>query len=74
LQLQKASSKPIEIVCTGRAELEEKMAADPDDPVTVFFLGWDKGDGVHQSKLNNGLYPDWKPKTAFEVLKAHLPA
>jgi hypothetical protein len=38
-------------------------------------LGADKGLSDHfkyVSKLDNDLYPEWKPKTAVEVLSAYV--
>jgi hypothetical protein len=71
--LQKASSKPLEITRTGRASLEEKIAANPKDLMSLFALAWDDGKGAHAPALSNDLVPGWKPRSAVEILTRMLP-
>jgi hypothetical protein len=70
-----ASAKPIEITITGRQYLVDRLAANKWDIPADLCLGADKGLSEHSkyvSKLDNELWPGWKPKSAVEVLSAYV--
>ncbi|CAE6452244.1 unnamed protein product [Rhizoctonia solani] len=48
-------------------ELEDRIAADPNDIFAAALHGWDAGYGYVGGK-DNGLYPEWKPETLESVL------
>lgn len=54
----------------SRAELEAVLAADPNDLVTYLLLAWDQGEGAvgKAEELDNGLFPEWRPKKVLDVL------
>jgi hypothetical protein len=71
-ELQKVSPKPLEIVRTGRQEVDDAVAKNPKDMIAQFFLAFEQGKGAHKPELSNGLWPEFNPKSAVQVLSAML--
>jgi hypothetical protein len=68
-QLQQESGKTIEVVRTGREELEE-AAAKPNDFAAKLAFAWESGKGIHRAQLANSMWPEWKPQSAVQVLRS----
>jgi hypothetical protein len=71
-KLEKLSDNKLDISHIPRSVLEENVLKNPRDAFASLFLGWDLGKGSHPNPLSNGMYPDWNPKTAVEVLQPYL--
>jgi hypothetical protein len=71
-QLEKFSSKPLDVKRTGRKEIEDAIKTNPRDMFARFFLAFEDGKGAHSSQLANGLWPEFNPKTAAQVLSPML--
>jgi hypothetical protein len=70
--LQKASSKPLDLIHVPRADLERNVKENPADMPSIFMLHWDSGKAALPLPLSNDLWPEWKPKKALEVLSSLL--
>jgi hypothetical protein len=59
-------------VRTGRKEVDDAVAKNPKDMVAQFFLAFEQGKGAHKHGLSNGLWPEFNPKSAVQVLSAMI--
>jgi hypothetical protein len=78
-ELQAISPKPLKIVHTSVEDVQAKRAEGlvNGDMQTVvvssFRLGFAAGESqLEQDKLDNDVWPEWKPKRAVDVLKQEL--
>jgi hypothetical protein len=67
---QKQRGKTLEVIRKSRSDLEETAKQNPGDFFSAILLAWDLGQGVvgTPEQIDNGLFPEWKPKKVLEVL------
>ena len=64
------SGKEISITHRARTEIEEGIAKNPANFLSVLLLEWDKGNGTSgkPEEVANGEFPNWKPKKVVDFL------
>lgn len=62
-----SSQDKLQVEYRPMKEIEDRIAADPNDFFAFLILGFDAGH-ANFDRNDNGLYPDWKPDTIESVL------
>lgn len=56
----------------SRSELEDSVAKNPNDLVSVLALEWDLGNGAvgKPEEVSNNMWPEWNPKNVIDTILA----
>jgi len=65
---QAKTGKKLEVTYTSREVLQERLSKNPADFLSFLKLVFDKGEGISGTELDNGEWPEWKPKKVLDVI------